>query len=65
MKAEQMEQERRRDRVQDPVRRWQDVMKRIEWAERNTVHRATPAACVREQRRLWSSLERAGRTENG
>ena len=60
MKGEHQEQERRRDRVYDPARRWRDVMERIEWAERNTVHRATPAACVREQRRLWAVHDAGG-----
>ncbi len=65
MNADQMEQEDRRDRLHDPVRRWQDVLMRIEWAERNTVHRATPAACIREQRRLWAASEPVRRPESG
>lgn len=52
MKAsEQKQQEAIRDRVYDPVTRWQHLQDRITWAEQNVVHRNTPANRVAEQRR--------------
>ena len=54
---DRLRQEEVRARVHDPLRRWRELLARIAWVEANTVHRATPAACVREQRRLWASME--------
>ena len=55
MDAEKQRQENLRAQVYDPAQRWHDLMARIEWAERERVHRATPEACIREQNRLWAA----------
>jgi hypothetical protein len=55
MPNEQSRQESVRARVYDPALRWQHLMDRIAWAEEHVVHRATPAACVREQWLKWDA----------
>ncbi len=51
------QQEALRERMYDPRARYLHLLERIRWAEK-TVRRATPAACIANERRILNG-ERA------